>query len=269
MSDRGSTVSKTSVSSLSNSKTVCPVCGDEFTLKYLFNHIITKHEQGVDLSVEKESVREMITKQLPLCIKYDGQSIRGCLGCNKTYSSDASAKLHFNRDATCFKKHQAALKRFSEGDTTNENDVWHRLIAYYLPFMDHFLTSLVYSGHCNKIVTRAIEELKNTQDVLIENHPDTKWVKVINKAVFWVDYAERSLPWLSLYKWMEGTKWKINTPTSVYDRGLPKEAVVKTGTLKCVIALEKYNATEKHKSEIDEQITIDFLTNVVGKVSSK
>jgi len=116
--DSRSTASGGSTQSSSNSKIECPVCNKEMTLKYIFNHIRTKHVSFFHQMTTREWLEEASTGK-PLKVMWEVKddfddmniiTVFGCLSTNKTFKSEYQAATHFKKDPKALKDHNKQIK---------------------------------------------------------------------------------------------------------------------------------------------------------------
>ena len=250
-----------STTSVSNAKVLCPVCASDIQAKALFNHLFKKHREELELTLESESIQEMCKKKLPfVAYNTNGQSIRGCLGCYKGYNTDEKAKEHFQKDPECFKKHTAELQNMSKLLLVNDNDVWRRLLAFFLVPMDHWLTDQINSGYAPFDALKTAVKLLVSAKARLEDEDEieeTNWQQYLNVRVGWLDKVSRDgggtligfMEKVGKFKWLPSTK-ELNVL-------LPRTITIPT-VLKCVDALEKY----QDKPDIEESHLASLLTAI-------
>jgi hypothetical protein len=251
-----------STTSVSNAKVECPICECEITQKVLFGHLMKKHKMALELSVEKESVEEMIAQQLPfVAYNESGQSVRGCLGCHKGYNTDAKAKEHFKKDKDCFHSHVKELKKLTEALTFDENEVYKRLMAFLLPSMDWWLETEIATSPLTTTMDNCCKLLVHAKQ-LLESNEEQNWIKVVHRCVCVCDLVARTgqgspqgfMTKVSKFKWLPSTK-ELNTL-------LPKDISIPT-ELKCVNALNKQMGNPYY---IQEEISVDDVSNILSAI---
>lgn len=95
-----------SKASLGNNKSECPVCQEEMGGRYLFNHLIKKHQTKILEDQTKDEINTMIETNQPfLAYNDDGIILQGCLGCCVGYANGHKASKHFKDKPECLKEH--------------------------------------------------------------------------------------------------------------------------------------------------------------------
>jgi hypothetical protein len=212
-------MSQTSVSTLGNNKTPCPVCSESITGKYLFNHFCTKHEKQVLAQNTKEGIQEVIDSKQPF-IAYNEDAIvsMGCLGCKKGFSNLHKATTHFQQDDECLRKHIAQLgiwksnakkggkytskevKEYANKngghykfvDQADKNRCAYLFLAMQLEGLDRYLAnSIKQIGIINNEFDNAVKILENANDKLsvsdVQQIYTTDWNRYIKRAWYYIE----------------------------------------------------------------------------------
>jgi len=219
-------MSQTSVSTLGNNKTSCPVCNNEIQGRALFNHLLTKHEKHVLAQHTKESIQEAIDQNQPfMAHNEDSITSMGCLGCKKGFSNYHKFVTHFlqNDGDKCTSKHKSALQHFkvlarkggkystkevqdyskqnggrykylvgSDGTTTTDkNRCSYLFLAAQLEGLDIYLAkSIQQIGIINKDFDMAVKILETINSKLevkdVQEIYTTDWHRYIGRAWSWI-----------------------------------------------------------------------------------
>lgn len=141
-SDNTSVCSGSSTCSTSNQKVECPCCKNELTVKYMFNHIRTKHA-GYFHKMTHSIWLEEASKSKPLKVYWEESNdfdelefkvLFACLSSNKTFQTEYKAQAHFKKNpkdlkehnkqvSSMLKVHSATLKAQAKADTKKEKQV--------------------------------------------------------------------------------------------------------------------------------------------------
>lgn len=115
--DSHSVASGASNQSSSNSKMECPQCKKEMQMKFVFNHIRTKHP-GLFHQLTTRNWLDDASKGKPLKVMWEIKNdfneeeviiIFGCLSTNKTFKSEYQALNHFKKDKEALRDHNKQI----------------------------------------------------------------------------------------------------------------------------------------------------------------
>ena len=120
--DNKSVSSATSASSISLGKVDCPHCNKAFQVRYMFNHIYSKHTEKYLENIDNIYLLKH-HKDFPLRVFWkftndfdeeEEKAIYACLATKKTFATQERAMLHFKKDKDALKEHNAELKKLKK-----------------------------------------------------------------------------------------------------------------------------------------------------------
>jgi len=122
MSDCASVLSSHSATSISNCKMECPTCHKEIQVRVMFNHIRKLHPDELLRNTTQSWIADAENGK-PLRVwwsklnDFDEEEetvIFACLSTNKTFTNEAKAMQHFQKDKAALKEHNKQLKQLKK-----------------------------------------------------------------------------------------------------------------------------------------------------------
>lgn len=274
-----------STTSLGNNKTECPICQEGMTAKYVFNHLIKKHQTDILLDHTKESIEEIIDQQRSfLAYNEDSIVLQGCLGCCKGFSNEHKASKHFKEKPACFKEHVKQLNHLKSlvkktgKYTLKEAKDYLKTNGYYRSTDEkdknrcgYFYAATSMKGW-DKYIAWAIQTVKETNDtfdvvikvltqlnIMLQIKDEQEiytngWYKKVNTVWFWLGRVQDD--YVRAVRWFDFLKYTPYSPDSelgdanevqLYLNACPESYKYEPIDLECVKAYNelKNPATER------------------------
>jgi hypothetical protein len=189
--DSKSVGSTSSTASVSNSLAACPYCPTSISFKCMFNHIFKQHYKELVRNTTPAVLQDMVTNKKAFKVQnVQGQSIIGCLSCLKTFSTEARAYTHINKDAGCCQEHIANINKMLKANgmvlTKDENNaIWFKTLCFFLPYIDCYVTKVVKTFGCNTdLLDSSVLVLKDVHDkIKTADRVETNWCTQFNRIV--------------------------------------------------------------------------------------
>ena len=193
--DSKSVGSTSSTASVSNSLASCPYCPTTISFKFMFNHVFKQHYKELVRNTTPDILQDMVTNKKAFKVQnIQGQSIIGCLSCLKTFSTEARAYTHINKDAGCLKDHLSKLEKLMKADgqvvsKDQLNTIWFKTLCFFLPYIDCYVTKVVKSFGCNTdLLDSSVLVLKDVHNkIKTADRVETNWCLQFNRLVVKAD----------------------------------------------------------------------------------
>jgi hypothetical protein len=200
-------------------------------MKGMFNHICKCHNAELITNTTKEVLDDMVAKKKPFFVaNTENQSIYGCMGCYKAFTTFNRAQNHLHTSKECMTPHLYRMSQLSKNPmqimgSAEENTAWFKTLCHFLSCFDRNLVELMETFNCyTNTIESSIRLLEEIQEKIIKCE-DIEWRPLFSNIVKKIDKVNREcggdvmgfMKFTTRCKWLPTSKqlYKIMTPADV------------------------------------------------------